>query len=221
MPAATRLALPLAHGLTCLFHVRRRRQSDRPDAHARPARRAAQGRRPGAGADRHRRHRPAAVAGVAGRQRRHLGRTKHRLRAACPVVVDGLAAVVRGRPWRHHRRAVPDAGGHRLRRQLLRRRDRRGGGDRILPGGTARPRAAVPARPHRRHEDRLPVAAGLFLRAAVRAVRRLRRRHPVPGELVPARPRIFRARRHALPPALRGESHAQGQRRLTSFSAAW
>ena len=60
----------------------------------------------------------------------------------------GLDSVVRGHARHHHRRALPDAGGDRVRRHVLRRRDRRGGRAhatirRSRPAGRCRLRRAV------------------------------------------------------------------------------
>ena len=61
-------------------------------------------------------------------------------------------------------------------------------------------------------------AGRLSHRDAVRAVRRARLSHPVPGERLSARPRIFRARRDALSPGRGGQGAAQAHR-ATIFTA--
>ena len=64
-------------------------------------------------------------------------------------------------------------------------------------------------------------AGRLFLRAAVHLLRRARRDHPVPGQRLPARPAIFRIRRHALSHRRTKPRRYARPTRPTSFSPAW
>ena len=163
-----------------------------------------------AGDDRADRHRPAtALFSWMADERRGLGRSASAPARTPPgsvlVWVLSIAADAR----HHHRRGVPDAGGDRLRRHVLRRRDRRRGRAHALSGRTAGHGAAARARALIEGiKTALLAIAGLSLRGAVPAVRRARPRHHVPRHRLSARPRIFPARGHALPSAGRGQGAA-------------
>ena len=85
------------------------------------------------------------------------------------------------------------------------------------PVGTPLPLARAGIR---RHEDRAARGRHLSRGGAVPAVRGHRRRDLLPRNRLPARPRIFRACRDALPSGGRGQTAAQGRTTARSSSPA-
>ena len=107
--------------------------------------------------------------------------------------------------------AVPDAGGDRVCRQLFRRRDRRAGRARVLPGRSGRQGVAGRALGDGRPQDRADLDRGLSLRPALHFLRGPRLVHSVLRQRVSSEPRIFRTRGRALSSGRGSQGLPQGQ----------